>query len=73
MGSITSAGLCWWAGVAARGGPESCLTLCDPMDGSPPGCSIHGILQAKIMEWGLPRWLSGKESTCQCRRRGFNP
>ena len=27
---------------------QSCLTLCDPMDRSPPGCSVHGILQARI-------------------------
>ena len=30
---------------------QSCLTLCDPMDCSLPGCSVHGILQAKILEW----------------------
>ena len=30
---------------------QSCLTLCDPMDWSPPGSSVHGILQAKILEW----------------------
>ena len=29
----------------------SCLTLCDPMDCSPPGFSVHGILQARILEW----------------------
>ena len=29
----------------------SCPTLCDPMDISPPGSSIHGVLQAKILEW----------------------
>ena len=28
-----------------------CSTLCDPMDYSPPGSSIHGILQARILEW----------------------
>ena len=28
-----------------------CPTLCDPMDGSPPGSSVHGILQARILEW----------------------
>ena len=28
-----------------------CLTLCDPMDCSPPGSSVHGILQARILEW----------------------
>ena len=30
---------------------QSCLTLCDPMDYSPPSSSIHGILQAKKLEW----------------------
>ena len=30
---------------------QSCLTLCDPMDSSLPGSSIHGILQARILEW----------------------
>ena len=28
-----------------------CLTLCNPMDYSPPGSSVHGILQARILEW----------------------
>ena len=31
---------------------QSCLTLCDPMDCSPPGSSIHGIFQARVLEWG---------------------
>ena len=31
-----------------------CPTLCDPMDCSPPGCSVHGILQTRIIEPGLP-------------------
>ena len=30
---------------------QSCLTLCDPMDYSPPSSSVHGILQARILEW----------------------
>ena len=30
---------------------QLCLTLCDPMDGSWPGSSVHGILQARILEW----------------------
>ena len=30
---------------------QSCLTLCDPMDCSPPGSSVHGIPQARILEW----------------------
>ena len=35
---------------------QSCKTLCDPIDYSPPGSSLHGILQARILEWfpGLP-------------------
>ena len=30
---------------------QSCLTLCDPIDGSPPGFPIPGILQARTLEW----------------------
>ena len=30
---------------------QSCLTLCNPTDRSPPGSSVHGILQARILEW----------------------
>ena len=30
---------------------QSCLTLCDPVDCSPPGSSAHGILQARVLEW----------------------
>ena len=30
---------------------QSCLTLCDPMDCSPPGSSLHEIIQARILEW----------------------
>ena len=31
------------------------LTLCDPMDCSPPGSSIHGILQVRVLEWAAFR------------------
>ena len=30
---------------------QSCLTLCDPRDCSPRGSSVHGIIQARILEW----------------------
>ena len=30
---------------------KSCLILCDPMDCSPPGSSVHGISQARVLEW----------------------
>ena len=37
--------------VRAHSVAQSCLTLCDPMDCSSPGSSIHGIFQSKILEW----------------------
>jgi len=40
------------AAAAAAKSLQSCPTLCDPRDGSPPGSSIHGILQSRILEWG---------------------
>ena len=41
-----------YAAAAAAKSLQSCLTLCDPIDGSPPGCAIPGILQARVLEWG---------------------
>ena len=40
------------AAAAAAKSLQSCPTLCDPIDGSPPGSSIHGIFQARVLEWG---------------------
>ena len=37
--------------IRASSVAQSCLTVCDPMDLSPPGSSIHGISQARILEW----------------------
>ena len=39
------------AAAAAAKLLQSCLTLCDPIDGSLPGSSVLGILQAKVLEW----------------------
>ena len=39
------------AAAAAAKSLQSCPTLCDPIDSSPPGSSVPGILQAKILEW----------------------
>ena len=39
------------AAAAAAKSLQSCLTLCDPIDGSPPGSSVPGILQARRLEW----------------------
>ena len=39
------------AAAAAAKSLQSCLTLCDPIDSSPPGSSVPGLLQARILEW----------------------
>ena len=52
---------------------QSCLTLRDPMDCSPPGPSVHGIFQARVLEWGAirplilqtsPRMASLRQGVC---------
>ena len=45
---------------------QSCLTLCDPMDCSPPGSSVHGISQARILEWVT---ISSSRGSSQPRER----
>ena len=39
------------AAAAAAKSLQSCLTLCDPIDGSPPGSPVPGILQARTLAW----------------------
>ena len=39
------------SGAAAAKLLQSCPTLCDPIDGSPPGSPVPGILQARTVEW----------------------
>ena len=43
--------ICMYAAAAAAKSLKSCLTLCDPIDGSPTGSPVPGILQARILEW----------------------
>ena len=43
-------GVCQKAAAAAKS-LQSCPTLCDPRDGSPPGSPVLGILQARTLEW----------------------
>ena len=55
---------------------QPCLTLCDPMDYSPPGSSVHGILQARILEWvAMPSSRESSQSRDQnhisCTAGGF--
>ena len=42
--------LCIYVAATAKS-LQSCLTLCDPTDGSPPGFPVPGILQARTLEW----------------------
>ena len=48
---------------------QSCLTLCDIMDWSPLGSSVHGILQARILEWAAIPFSRGSIFLTQ----GLNP
>ena len=41
----------FWLLTAAAKSLQLCLTLCDPIDGSPPGSPVSGILQARTLEW----------------------
>ena len=40
------------AAAAAAKSLQSCPTLCNPIDGSPPGSPVPGIFQARVLEWG---------------------
>ena len=42
------------AAAAAAKSPQSCPTLCDPIDGSPPSCAVPGILQVLLVVKNLP-------------------
>ena len=43
--------ICQYINTAEHFVFQSCLTLCDPMDYSPPGSSVHSILEARILAW----------------------
>ena len=45
---------------------QLCLTLCDPVDCSPPGCSVHGILPARILEWVAMSFSRGSSQSRDC-------
>ena len=44
---------------------QLCPTLSDPMDCSPPGSSIHGIFQARVLEWGAIAFSLGDTDSCK--------
>ena len=41
----------WYCFAAAAKSRQSCPTLCNPIDGTPPGSPVPGILQARTLEW----------------------
>ena len=53
---------------AAAKSLQSCLTLCDPTDCSPPGSSVHGIFQARALEWVPVPSLSSRYNRPQFQR-----
>ena len=48
---LNECGILIWGAAAAAKSLQSCPTLCDPIDGSPPGSAVPGILQARTLEW----------------------
>ncbi|CAI9163930.1 unnamed protein product [Rangifer tarandus platyrhynchus] len=58
---------------------QVCLTLCDPVNCSPPGSSVHGILQARILEWAATPSSRGSSppgdqtQVCRTADRFFTP
>ena len=53
------------AAAAAAKSLQSCPTLCDPIDGRPPGSSVPGILQARILEWVAISFSINFSTFCQ--------
>ena len=45
--------------TACGGVSQSCPTLCDPMDCSPPGSTVHGISQARVLDWAVVSFSRG--------------
>ena len=48
-----------WPGESESKVTQSCPTLCDPMDGSLPGSAVHGIFQARMLEWAAISFSRG--------------
>ena len=52
------------AAAAAAKSLQSCPTLCHPIDGSPPGSLVPGILQARTLEWVIRVYATMSTKTC---------
>ena len=58
--------------AAAAKSLQSCLTLCDPIDGNPPGSPIPGILQARTLEWVAISFWHCHPCASSAKTRGFH-
>ena len=59
--------------AAAANSLQSCPTLCNPIDGSPPGSPVPGILQARTLEWGAISFLTQKiKHTKKIRQKTYH-
>ena len=56
---LSTVGMFAAAAAAAAKSLQSCPTLWDPIDGSPPGSPVPGIVQARVLEWGAIAFSSG--------------
>ena len=54
--------------AAVAKSPQSCPTLCNPIDGSPPGSPVPGILQARTLEWVAISFRAGSLDPLHFRR-----
>ena len=52
------------AAAAAAKSLQACSTLCDPIDGNPPGSSVPGILKTRILEWIVIPFSKIHHTTC---------
>ena len=60
---LVSESLVTGAAAAAAKSLQLCPTLCDPIDGSPPGSPVPGILQARVLEWVATAFSKSLETT----------
>ena len=73
VGKCNYSVLLYAAAAAAAKSLQSCPTLCDPIDGSPPGSPVPGILQARTLEWvsisfsNAWKWKVKVKSLCRAR------
>ena len=59
--------------AAAAKSLQSCPTLCDPIDGSPPGSPVPGILQARTLEWGAISFSNARDNQKAAKKEEGNP